>query len=110
MAEQPDAPADPEPNAASGDLEIPLGIVVARILIVSGMGVAAALGIFFLIGGIWLWGAVGMAIRPGASYNIVVEKVVDDPEKCDEEEESDPDDCDIDFCDPSDYYTKAFGL
>lgn len=62
MAEQPDAPADLEPNAASADLEIPLGIVVARILIVSGMGVAAALGIFFLIGGIWLWGAVGMAI------------------------------------------------
>ncbi len=32
---------------------IPLGIVVARILVVSGMSIAAALGIFFLVGGVW---------------------------------------------------------
>ena len=32
---------------------IPLGIVVARILVVSGMSIAAALGVFFLVGGVW---------------------------------------------------------
>ena len=58
VAEQPDAPVDPELEAASTDLEIPLGIVVARIIIVSGMSVTAALAIFFLIGAIWIWGAV----------------------------------------------------
>lgn len=62
MVEQPEDPADPEVAAVSGDIEIPLGIVISRILIVSCMSVAAALGIFFLIGGIWLWGAVGMAV------------------------------------------------
>lgn len=62
MVEQPDAPVDPELEAASADLEIPLGIVVSRILIVSGLGIAAALAIFFLIGGIWLWGGVAAAV------------------------------------------------
>ena len=43
---------------------IPLGIVVARILIVSGMSFAAALGIFFLVGGVWQIGlaALGVAL------------------------------------------------
>ena len=62
VVEQPDAPVDPEIDAASTDLEIPLGIVVARIFIVSGIGVAAALAIFFLIGAIWLWGIVAAAL------------------------------------------------
>jgi len=62
VVEQPDAPVDPELEAASADLEIPLGIVVSRILIVSGLGIAAALAIFFLIGGIWLWGGVAAAV------------------------------------------------
>ncbi|MFQ5472401.1 MAG: hypothetical protein ACE5FA_05900 [Dehalococcoidia bacterium] len=62
MAEQPDAPADPELDATSTDLDIPLGIVVSRIFIVSGIGIAAALSIFFLIGAIWLWGVVAAAV------------------------------------------------
>jgi hypothetical protein len=33
--------------------QVPLGIVFARIVVVSGMGFSAALGIFFLIGAIW---------------------------------------------------------
>ena len=60
--EQSDTPVDPEIDAASTDLEIPLGIVVARIFIVSGIGIAAALAIFFLIGAIWLWGIVAAAV------------------------------------------------
>ena len=60
--EQSDTPVDPEIDAASTDLEIPLGIVVARIFIVSGIGIAAALAIFFLIGAIWLWGLVAAAV------------------------------------------------
>lgn len=42
-------------------MEIPLGIVMARILIVSGMGFAGALMIFFLVGGFWLVAAVSAA-------------------------------------------------
>jgi hypothetical protein len=34
--------------------EIPLGIVLARILVVSAMSFAAALAIFCLVGGIWI--------------------------------------------------------
>jgi hypothetical protein len=34
--------------------QVPLGIIFARILVVSGMSFAAAGAIFFLIGGIWL--------------------------------------------------------
>ena len=33
---------------------MPLGIVIARILIVSGMGFSAAFAIFFLVGALWL--------------------------------------------------------
>ncbi len=62
MVEQPDAPVEPEIEAASADLEIPLGIVVSRIFVVSGIGIAAALAIFFLIGAIWLWGIVAAAV------------------------------------------------
>ena len=32
---------------------MPLGIVIARILVVSGMSFAAATAIFFLVGGLW---------------------------------------------------------
>lgn len=41
--------------------QIPLGIVLARILIVSGLGVTAALGIFLLVGGIWQIGLGALA-------------------------------------------------
>jgi len=44
---------DGEELPAAGP-DIPLGIVLARILIVSGMGFAGALTIFFLVGAFWL--------------------------------------------------------
>ncbi len=62
VVEQPDAPADPELDGASTDLEIPLGIVVSRIVIVSGIGISGALAIFFLIGAIWLPGIIAAAV------------------------------------------------
>ncbi len=34
--------------------EMPLAIVIGRILIVTGMGFSAAGAIFFLVGGLWL--------------------------------------------------------
>jgi len=56
-----------EPGAYDDDLEeegalilvrqVPLGIVFARIFVVSGMGITGALAIFFLIGAIW-WPAL----------------------------------------------------
>ena len=48
------AAVDDEDGPATAPVEIPLGIVMARILIVSGMGFAGALMIFFLVGGFWL--------------------------------------------------------
>jgi len=43
-----------EPVEESGPaLEMPLGIVVARIVVVSGMSFSAAFAIFFLVGGFW---------------------------------------------------------
>jgi len=64
------APSDPEAEAPQlGEDEplpaarqMPLGIVVARILIVSGLGFAAALGVFFLVGGLWLYGLIGIGV------------------------------------------------
>ena len=40
---------------------MPLGIVIARILVVSGMAFAAAFAIFFLVGGLWLLGLISIA-------------------------------------------------
>ena len=40
--------------------QMPLGIVIARILVVSGMAFAAAFAIFFLVGGLWLLGLVSI--------------------------------------------------
>jgi hypothetical protein len=53
-------PAEPGGHDEPGQraAAVPLPLVVARILIVSGMGFAAALSIFFLVGGLWLPGAV----------------------------------------------------
>jgi hypothetical protein len=42
--------------------QVPLGIVFARIVVVSGMGFAAALCIFFLIGAIWLPALISLAV------------------------------------------------
>jgi hypothetical protein len=48
---------DEEPAAVR---QMPLGIVIARILVVSGIGFAAAFAIFFLVGGIWLLALVSI--------------------------------------------------
>jgi len=60
---------DPEETAAESELEapqseveIPLGVVIARIVIVSSMGISAALAIFFLIGGIWGPGVIALLV------------------------------------------------
>ncbi len=42
--------------------QVPLGIVFARILVVSGMGITGALAIFFLIGAIWLPAAISLGL------------------------------------------------
>lgn len=62
----------PAPDAYDDDLEeegavmlvrqVPLGIVFARILVVSGMGITGALAIFFLIGAIWLPAAISLGL------------------------------------------------
>jgi hypothetical protein len=54
VVEQQEAAAEAEPEAPASEVQIPLGIVIARILVVSGIGVAAALAIFFLVGAIWI--------------------------------------------------------
>jgi hypothetical protein len=52
--------ADEDPSQLEDDiqagpqLEMPLGIVVARIVVVSGMSFAAAFAIFFLVGGFFM--------------------------------------------------------
>jgi hypothetical protein len=53
------APADDEATAPAR--QMPLGIVIARIVIVSGMGFSAAFAIFFLIGALWLLALVSIA-------------------------------------------------
>lgn len=44
------------------EAEIPLGIVLARIIVVSGIGIAAALAIFFLVGAIWIPAMIALVI------------------------------------------------
>jgi hypothetical protein len=49
---------DPQPALTDDETtvparQMPLGIVVARILIVSGLGFSAAFAIFFLVGALW---------------------------------------------------------
>lgn len=70
MAKDEREPADP--GAYDDDLEeegalilvrqVPLGIVFARIIVVSGMGITGALAIFFLIGAIWLPAAISLGL------------------------------------------------
>lgn len=62
MTEQRGPAADTgEDESAPPARQMPIGIVVARILVVSGLGVAAALAIFLLVGGLWLPGALALA-------------------------------------------------
>jgi len=60
VQEQPSPPSisDEEPATVR---QMPLGIVIARILVVSGMAFAAAFAIFFLVGGLWLLGLISIA-------------------------------------------------
>jgi len=53
-------PGGPEDEGEATPKQMPLGIVIARILVVSGMSFAAAAAIFFLIGGLWLFGLVSL--------------------------------------------------
>ena len=46
--------SSPVEEDSSPTRQMPLGIVIARILIVSGMGFSAAFAIFFLVGALWL--------------------------------------------------------
>jgi len=50
-----------EDEAAAPSRQMPLGIVIARIIVVSGMGFSAAFAIFFLIGALWLLALVSTA-------------------------------------------------
>jgi hypothetical protein len=50
--------------------EIPLGIVLARILVVSAMSFAAALAIFCLVGGIWI--IAGLATLASAFFLLLM--------------------------------------
>lgn len=40
--------------------KVPVSIVVGRILFVTGLSLALAIGFLFLLGGIWLWGVVAL--------------------------------------------------
>lgn len=51
-------PAGIDDDGSPAPPQMPLGIVIARILVVSGMSFAAAFAIFFLVGGLWLLGLV----------------------------------------------------
>jgi len=55
---------------------MPLGVVVARIVIVSGMSFAGAFAIFFLVGGVWeIAGAATVATVFFLFLMFAVEKV-----------------------------------
>jgi len=61
--------------------QMPLGIVIARIVVVSGMAVAAALAIFLLVGGLWEIGLLAVGVT--AVFLLLmfaVEKLADQPE------------------------------
>ncbi len=48
-------------EAAAPIPQMPIGIVIARITVVSAMSFAGALAIFFLVGGLWLYALVAVA-------------------------------------------------
>jgi hypothetical protein len=53
-------PAEGEADGAAR--QMPLGIVIARIIIVSGMAFAAAFAIFFLVGALWVLALISIAV------------------------------------------------
>ena len=59
---EPDERDRSEEDEALGSLPmIPIGLVIGRILVVSGLGFAAAFAIFFLVGGLWLMALLSLA-------------------------------------------------
>ncbi len=50
-----------EEEPAPPSRQVPLGIVVARIVVVTGLSFAAALAVFFLVGGLWELGLAALA-------------------------------------------------
>lgn len=54
------APVDDE--AAAPARQMPFGIVIARITVVSGMAFAGAFAIFFLVGALWVLALISMAV------------------------------------------------
>lgn len=49
----------PPSDSPAGRVGLP--IVIARILIVSGIGFASAIGLFLLVGGVWQVGLISLA-------------------------------------------------
>jgi hypothetical protein len=61
MTQEPERLEEPYPEEETQAVpQMPLGIVIARITVVSGMSFAAAAAIFFLVGGLWLPALVGV--------------------------------------------------
>ena len=54
---------------------VPLYVVAGRIVFVTGLSVALAAGIFFLLGGYWIWGLAGLLCAlPFLALMFVIER------------------------------------
>lgn len=53
-------PGEVGEETAASARQMPLGIVIARIVVVSGMSFAAAFAIFFFVGGVWQIGLAAL--------------------------------------------------
>lgn len=62
MEEPTTAAPSPDEDDSAPTRQMPLGIVIARIVVVSGMSFAAAFAIFFFVGGLWLIGLASLAV------------------------------------------------
>ena len=58
---QENAPEEGDAQPGPAQPQMPLGIVIARILVVTSMSFAAAAAIFFLVGGLWLLALLSIA-------------------------------------------------
>jgi hypothetical protein len=71
---------DADEGDTPSQLEMPLGIVVARIVVVSGMSFAAAFAIFFLVGGFFaIAGAAAAATLLFLVLMFVIERSAERP-------------------------------
>lgn len=59
-----ETPPEEGAEAVGTAATVPLAMVLGRIIVVSGMGFAAAFAIFFLVGGLWVPG-LGSALAAG---------------------------------------------